>query len=527
MVTSLDAFRPSTRSDGRETERAKHCFRYAVAIVTVYSFAHIVARVLASPNLGEDDPLINLYTQQLALGYGLDEPPLFTWLIYGIQLLTGPYLVSFQLAKYALLIATVGALFWCAYAITKSAVWALVTAESLTLIYHVGWRFHEGFAGLIPAMLCSVLVLLFILRIVERQRIGDYAGLGFACGLGLLSQYSFVIGLGAFVLAAVAVRDVREHVFCAKLLLSAGICLVLIAPHIVWIVSDPQRLNIVSSVYSAFTHPDPRIDAWRVIKKTFAAPFLFYWSLLLFLLFAAIGRIACNRRFDILPDIRWGAYPLLCFLGCYFIAVHGLLLLAGMAFSHVKYASHDLLSMMLPTLVLLFALIFQSGQTANDIRRWALISMSVLAFAFVARAANMFIMEPFCKLCRWGIPYDQLALELKSAGFERGRIVGLEPDLAGNLRMYFPSSEISVPGQAYPDTLWQQMQAGGSYVVVWQVGGKHGIKVSRQAMRQRLDAAGLTLPIRTFIAPWRHVFYDTGYRQTEWNYIISVAPRGR
>ena len=520
MVTiSRVPVRSSSQINGIESEDVWSYFWSAVAIVTIYSVLHVCARLMASPNLGEDDPLINLYTQHLALGYGSDEPPLFTWLIYGVQLLTGPYLISFQLVKYGLLIATVGVLFWCAYAVTGRAVWSLIVAEALTLIYHVGWRFHEGFAGLIPAMFCSVLALLFILRIIERQRFGDFAGLGLACGLGLLSQYSFAIGLGAFIVAALAVKEIRSRLFCAKLLVSAGLCLASIAPHIVWIMDDPHRL-------SAFMSAPAHTDLWRVVKKTLAAPFLFYWSLLLFLLIAAAVRLAVTRRLEIVPETGWQWSPQLRFLGWYFIAVHALLFTTGIAFSHVLYASHDLLSTMVPTLILVFALIFQAEQTPADLRRWALISLCVIAFAFAARSANMFVMEPFCKLCRWGIPYDLLARELKSAGFERGRIVGLEEDLAGNLRMYFPASDISYRNPARLDSAWSQTLAAGPYAIVWQVGGKHGLKVSRETLRQRLAAAGLQGPIKIFQAPWRHILRETGYRQTEWNYVISTKPQG-
>ncbi len=499
-----------------------------MAIITIYSMAHICARLLASPNLGEDDPLINLYTQQAALGYGLDEPPLYTWIMYVVQQLTGPYLISFQLVKYAFVIATTGALFWCAYAVTGHAVWSLVTAEALTLIYHVGWRFHEGFAGLIPAMLCSVLALLFVLRIIERQRTIDFIGLGVACGLGLLSQYSFVIGIGSFALAALPVKAVRIRLYCVKLFLAIGICLILMMPHIMWIIDAPARLNHFLSVYSAFTHPSPRIDVWRVVKKTLAAPFVFYWSLLLILLIAASERAVRQSQFrHLLPKFDWRGQPLLQFLGWYAIAAHCILFASGIAVSHVTYAYHDLLSIMLPTLVLLFALILQSQPDAEDIRRWAMISAGVLVFAFIARAANMFVMEPFCKLCRWGIPYEQLAEELKSSGFEKGLIVGLEQDLAGNMRMYFPTSEIFSLGLKGLRPVWRQTRSGKPYVIVWQIGGKHGLHDSREVIRQHLDAAGFKQQIQVFNAPWRHILRPDGYRQTEWNYVISSGLAGK
>ncbi|MEO1608044.1 MAG: glycosyltransferase family 39 protein [Pseudomonadota bacterium] len=507
-----------------ESQQAWRYFWLAISIVVIYSTLHICARLLASPNLGEDDPLINVYTQYLSFGYDRNEPPLFTWLIYAVQLFTGPNLISFQLVKYAMFTATAGVLFWCAYAVTRNPVWSLVTAEAMTLIYHVGWRFHEGFTGLIPAMLCSVLSFLFILRIVEHRRIRDYIGLGLACGAGLLSQYSFAIGIGAFLIAAFIVKEVRVRLYGMYFLISACICMLIIAPHIAWIASDPQHLNYFTSIHTVFTHPHPSINLWRVVKKTLAAPFVFYWSLLLFLLLASWKRIAEYYATPSMVEISWEGKPLLQFIGWYFIAVHGLLMVAGIAISHVTYAYHDLLAVMLPTLVLLFALLFQLQPSTAEIQRWTLISLIILSLAFAGRAANMFIMEPFCNLCRWGIPYDQLAQKLRSTGFKKGTIVGLEVDLAGNLRTYFPASQISHRGLATLGAAWSQSLSGRPYVVVWQVGGKHGIRDTRETMRKRLNAAGLTQPIQILKAPWRHVLRDAGYRHTEWNYIVSLAP---
>lgn len=497
---------------------------YALTIALAYSLVHIVARMLASPNLGEDDPLINIHVQQLALGYDLDEPPLFAWLIYGVQQFTGPTLVSFQVVKYAFLVATIGMLYSAAYQVTRNPVWSLVTAEALTLIYHVGWRFHEGFAGLVPAMFFSTLALVFVLRIFAGGRVLDFAGLGVAFGLGLLSQHSFVLTIATFITAALVVPDLRRRLLNVRLIVSVVVAGMIVAPHYWWIVSDAQRWAIATTVYSAFDHPSPRIDFWRVVRKTAAAPIGFYWSLLVFLLVAAFGRVVVHFRHRLLPEITWTGRPVLQFLGWYGVAAMGWLFVAGLAVSHVTYAYHDLLALLLPTLVLLFALIQLSEPSASDIRRWAAISLGIIAFAFVARAANMFVMEPFCKICRWGIPYAQLANSIRKDGFEVGQVVALEPDLAGNLRMYFSQSQVGftpVGGLAArrADTL-----GGRGFVVVWQVGGKHGLSDSRETMRERLKQAGIDGDIHELRAPWRHVYRADGYRETVWNYVIG---RGR
>ena len=61
----------------------------------------------------------------------------------------------------------------------------------------------------------------------------------------------------------------------------------------------------------------------------------------------------------------------------------------------------------------------------------------IALIALSARLANMFVYDPVCKICRWGIPYAGLAAELQKRGFKPGPqsvVVVAEPELGGNLR---------------------------------------------------------------------------------------------
>lgn len=497
-------------------------FRIAIALAVVYCAVHIIARMLASPNLGEDDPVTNVFVQTLQPGYSVERPPLFEWLVWAVQRVTGPSLLGFQLVKYGLLVATIGALYLCAYQITRDGVWSVVTAEALTLIYHVGWRFHEGFTGLIPAMLFSVLSLYFVLKIFERGRSVDFALLGGALGLGLLSEHSFALcALGLFIACAIE-RHTRVRFYRSGLALTVIVAGAVVAPYYAWLLSDAGRVAKFLTIEPIFTNPHPKLDFWKVVRKTVGAPFLFFWSLLLFLLFAAWRRIVAHFRVRLLPEINWAQLPLHRFLAWYTVVAIVLLFVSGLAFSYVRYAYHDLLSLLLPTLLLLFALIYEVRPGPAEIQRWARISLAIIVFAFVARAANMFVMEPFCKICRWGIPYEQLARTLAERGFDGGTIVTFEPDLAGNLRMYLPGSEVRVVNwrrfkvrEAQPGS-----DAAKGIAVVWQLGGRQGLQASREEISERLQKAGIAVAPTELRAAWSHLYRPTGYRHTVWQYVI-------
>ena len=180
---------------------------------------------------------------------------------------------------------------------------------------------------------------------------------------------------------------------------------------------------------------------------------------------------------------------------------------------------------MLPALVLLFALIYLVEPSAEEMRRWAVVSFAIIVFAFAARLANMYVMEPFCKICRWGIPYQDLASKMRLSGFQNGRIVAFDSDLAGNLRLYFPRARIEIGRPRHlPDSVDSSARLGRT-AIVWQVGGRHGIPEPNATFKGRLQRAGIAAPVMVFRAPWQHLFRPTGYRHTVWNFVLTDAPK--
>ncbi|MGI9422246.1 MAG: glycosyltransferase family 39 protein [Hyphomicrobiaceae bacterium] len=496
-------------------------FWLAVAMAVVYSAVHIAARLLASPNLGEDDPLTNVYIQELASGYSLGQPPLFEWVMWLTQRVGGPTLLGFQLVKYAFLIGTIAAIYLATFEITRDGVWSVITAEALTLIYHVGWRFHEGFTGIIPAMFFAALSLYILLRLIALGRTRDFVLLGLVFGLGLLSAHNFAIAILSFLTAAAIEREVRPKVFRWPLLLSLAVAVATVAPYYLWALREADGWTALGGVQTIFTNDSSYHTFWRVLRKAAGAPFGFFWSLLIFLLLASLPTVRDHFRVRIFPRINWHGRPIHRFLAIYTCAAFVLLFLSGVAFSYVRYANHDLLSFLPPALVLLFVLIYLGEPTAAQMRRWAIISFAIIAFAFVARAANMFVLDPVCKICRWGVPYTDLAETLVQQGFTpTGAILAFESELAGNLRLRIPEAKIVMGRRNGIEALLKRAGQRRPVAIVWQVGGKIGLREPRASMIRHLAEAGITSPVVTYKAPWHHVYKRTGYRHTEWNYAL-------
>ena len=208
---------------------------HPLAWLLALALAHVLVRVAVSPALKWDEAEQMLWSQQLALGYGA-QPPLYTWLQWGVNQLVGPSVLALSLLKHALLALTY-ALMWLAareLLDERGAWWA---SASMMLLPTLGWysvRDHTH-TILVTAMACGAWWLL--LRIVRQPRPLDFAALGLVCGLGMLAKYSFALVAGAMLLAALSVPRARRALLSRGWWWAPLVGLLVVGPHLVWLLS--------------------------------------------------------------------------------------------------------------------------------------------------------------------------------------------------------------------------------------------------------------------------------------------------
>ena len=74
-------------------------------MLLLFVLAHVLMRLSVSTALELDEAEQMVWSQHLALGYGV-QPPLYTWLQWGFNLVFGPSLLSLILLKQSLLAGT-------------------------------------------------------------------------------------------------------------------------------------------------------------------------------------------------------------------------------------------------------------------------------------------------------------------------------------------------------------------------------------------------------------------------------------
>jgi len=190
---------------------------------------------------------------------------------------------------------------------------------------------------------------------------------------------------------------------------------------------------------------------------------------------------------------------------------------AAVLFGIQRYPVHALMPMFLLTPIWLTAQARNAAPDQRQIRRFVIMAASVAVFAFCARAANMYVLEPVCTICRWGVPYAALAEEMKRQGFEPGRIIVSESELGGNLRRFFPEARIELVGEIRYAPPTSDASKPVKTVLVW------------SAERDPRDAAAHFQSLAPFAPgqdpasatevsiPWRrHFWKPDGYRMSSW-----------
>jgi Dolichyl-phosphate-mannose-protein mannosyltransferase len=519
--------RAQTAADVGLTPDARTGWLYSlggvITAVGLYSLLHITARLFASFNLGEDDPLDAILTQTLALGYQPEQPPLYDWAIWLLGEILGPGALRFQLLKYTLLTATCGFIFLSARRVMKGdAFWAFLSVEALALIYQISWRFHEGFTHAVGAMCAVAAGFWAMLRLIERRRTADFAVFGMVIGLGVMTVTTYWVYLAALIGATCLQGATRRALLQPRLLLSLAIAALIAGPHFLWLASTPDGFSAI--LPSAPADPAQHLrQAIGGVRRAFTEPVMYLAPLIFIYPLFFPGMLPAIRRRTRLAPVP-GAAPdyeqLILHLTLLSIAA---LIAGAVLFGIEHYPVHALMPLFLVTSIWLTAQARSALPPAGQVRRFVIAALGIAVFAFCARCANMYVQEPVCQICRWGVPYAELAADIKAQGFDSGRIIVDDKEVGGNLHRFFPQASITlVGGRPYsPDS----GAVPGKTAIVWpDAHADATVAAQVQSVLPRITPADLAAA-STISIPWRHHFWKPdGYRVSSWKLLILPKP---
>lgn len=479
-----------------------------LALVLVWALTHLLLRGLSSSVIGTDDMMENVFLQTLEAGYSLRQPPLYEWLLWPLQQLTGPTIWSFLILKYGLVLAACA----CLLALARLAMPPLTAAFcvlSFSALYQFGWNLHEGVTHTLVLVLACAATTLALVRALLRGGTAAYLLLGLAIGAGLLSKHSFLLFAAALALAVISDRFWRSRLSAKGLALSACVAALCYAPYLFWLLDQPRGLVGASTAVlvtgEATSHAArsalglARLG-WSLFG--FSMPFLVL-VLALFWRDVAPGRPEAG---DPLSDRA--AVARLCgrtVLLAITIAA-GAILVSGATYVKERHMHPVLL--LLP--VWLFARIGVSEP--QRFRRLGMVLLALAVLAFLIRVPGLVAPErAFCGgVCRHMKPYDALVPELAELGADRATLIGDDDYTAGNLRALFPGARIVGPSWRPPTPPREVC------LLVWEAGdGALSLASSDVFARfPKVSVRDLASTPRAIAAGWPHPWKDDGHRVT-------------
>jgi 4-amino-4-deoxy-L-arabinose transferase-like glycosyltransferase len=409
------------------------------------ALAHVVIRVTISPALQWDEAEQILWTQHLLWGYGA-QPPLYTWLQWGVNQLFGPSVLSLSLLKHTLIVLAY-ALMWLAgreLLGRRGAWWA---AGSLLLVPVFGWKGISDLTHtvLVTATTCGMWWLL--LRIVRREGIDcqrEFAALGLTLGCGMLAKYNFALAAGALLAALLSVPVPRRALFGRGWWWTLVVGLMIVAPHGAWLLSH-WHLATVGTIGKMEIAQQPEWGRGLINLLGALLAMLGLWALAALAAFGSgwlrsCSLVAGNKETS--PDApvppAW-LYPVFArYLALIALALLAMLFVAGVT----VFIDRWLLPLLLPVPLVAFALRpgLQAGSRGN---RMTGLTLALALLILVAAGSQPWFAYVDGKAHPPNYPAAQLAQALQSAGYDgRGHIIAADHLLAGTLRTRFPAASV-------------------------------------------------------------------------------------
>ena len=210
--------------------------------LALYIFIHLLIRLVFSETFQLDDAEQIRHAQDLILGYPIPQPPMYSWLSWSMFQIFGTGLLALTLLKYILIALT----FWLTWLVSGQLFQHLQTRYLATFAYLLmpsfAWHMHQGFTHTILLGFGIILSLHALLSLKNNPNTKNYLYLGLALGIGLMGKYSFLLFVLPLLTAALSIASYRNILVNIKILLSIGVFLLVIGPHLYWLLQHHQEI---------------------------------------------------------------------------------------------------------------------------------------------------------------------------------------------------------------------------------------------------------------------------------------------
>lgn len=190
------------------------------AIVGLWALLHALVAVLFETAVNADDAIESYLVQSLELSYVPRNPPLFDWLLYGLQKVVGTGLLGFAVLRYALLFACAMLVYRIARRMIADPRLQALATFSLSAIWVIGYHSHRILTHSNVMIVAIAGAFLTLMALARRPSAGLYAGLGAWIAAGLLGKFGFVAFLGVVLVACLLEPSYRRVILDRRIFIT-------------------------------------------------------------------------------------------------------------------------------------------------------------------------------------------------------------------------------------------------------------------------------------------------------------------
>lgn len=471
------AFSPETRFLERLT-------RYFIPLLAVYFLLLLLIQELLFPGSAEDTAEQIYLAQAWSWVYKHNQPPLFTWLVRLSQSVFGVSATAVLVVKLLAIFATYLFIQRAALRLVDDPRLATVAALSLVGMYYFGWNAVLNMSNTVLVGTLCAATLYALLRMEEHHGLGAYAILGLAVGLGLLSKYNYSFFLAPLLIAGLFDPVLRSRLLSPWIALTLAIAVLVAAPHFLQVLSPDSRL--VAEVGK----PSPESTATGYLPAVLESLGAGVQGSLSFVLPGfAVLLLMFPRAF--LPGLK--ADDKARFLKLFLAALAGIVVLGVLIHPRMHIETHWWM-VLIPYPILVMARAAARGASMRRVALYAGLCALMAVAVPIGIVSKAMIWPSKCKDCDFFIPYEQLAGQIRAAGFEDGTLIVSDSptQIGGNLRRFFPESRIvnrrflpfAPPRRAEP----------GQCLVVWNARWSDEPVVKRGLLALAREQSGADIP---------------------------------
>jgi lipopolysaccharide core galacturonosyltransferase RgtB len=429
-------------------------------ILVGYGLLHVLIRLVISEGAELDEAEQLLLSQSFATGY-TDQPPLYTWLLIGVEAIFGVDILSLAILKNLLLFITHLCLFLAARIVLNDAYLAALTSLSLWLVPQIAWESHRDLTHSVLVTSVSSGFFFVMVRLLHTGQTRHYLLVGCLLGLGVLSKHSFLFFAAALCAAVLSQREVRDRFLDRRMLLAFVLAGFVVLPYFLWLLEHFDPATSPTTRKLALHSGMQWVTAigtglWKLVWASIR-----FLSPLWLICVLAFPPLVTRRRPNPTSRHRYRR-PLERFFLMEFIILAVAVSLFGVTHFKDRWMQPFLFLVPLYVFVRLQDI---GGVVPGRLHRFACV-LALFGFVFlVAPLIQAWVAPWFGLYSRLHAPFEAVARQLSEAGFSQGTIVAETTFIGGNLRLVFPTSRVVTP--EILSGLRVNPRHAGQCVVVW------------------------------------------------------------